>query len=188
MQVRQIQSRLNLAGRYATALYLETKETDQVTKISHDITQFEELLDMQPELATLIKSQIVRPEVVIAIFTDITKLCHLSETFLNFLGVITHNRRLRLLPKIFTAFQSIVDQASNIVQVKIEVAKITPEHKIAIEQLLASKYPSQKLQHTYVTKPELIGGFRAFIHQYCLDYSLLSRLNRLRYLLKEAQS
>lgn len=188
MQVRQIQSRLNLAGRYATALYLETKSTDQVAKISHDIAQFEELLSIQPELTTLLKSQIVRSEVVIAIFTDIAKLCDLSETFLNFLSVITHNQRLKLLPKIFTTFRSIVDQASNTVQVKIEVAKIIPEHKIAIERLLVSKYPSQKLQHTYVTKPELIGGFRAFIHQHCLDYSLLSRLNRLRYFLKEAKS
>ena len=66
------------------------------------------------------------------------------------------------------------------------MAKSSSAHASTIEQMLEKKYPTQKLKYSYFEVPGLLGGFRAFINEHCLDYSLISRLNRLRYQLKEA--
>jgi ATP synthase F1 delta subunit len=186
MRVRQIQQRLSLPGRYATSLYLEALEIGQVEAISQDISHFQELLTSTPELATLLKGELLRPKIAIAILYDVSKIVKFSETFLKFLTVVANNRRLKFLAEIFSAFTAILNDAANTVPVKIEMVKITNEHKDTIEKLLATKYPNQTLKYNYSQVPELLGGFRAFINEQCLDYSLISRLNRLRSQLKEA--
>ncbi len=186
MQVRQIQQRLSLTGRYASALYREASATQQFEVITHDIAKFKELLNASDELATLLKSQLLLPKIAIAIFSDLEKIISLSETFLNFLRVIAKNRRLKFLTEIFESFTAIVDDASNTVPVKIEMVKIDKSHASVIEQMISSQYPLKNLKYSYLEVPELLGGFRVFINEQCLDYSLISRLNRLRYQLKEA--
>ncbi len=186
MRVRQIQQRISLAGRYASALTTEAKTAHQMQTLTRDITQFKELLLNHQELATALKGQLLRPKIATAIFADLAKIINFSEIFLKFLSVVADNRRLKFLPEIFETFLAIVDDQSNIVPVKIEVVKINQEDKVAIEKLLVNTLPSQSLKYSYCEVPELLGGFRAFINEQCLDYSLISRLNRLRYQLKEA--
>ena len=186
MRVRQIQQRVSLAGRYASALHHEAKATQQFETITKDIAQFRELLTNHQDLATALNGQSLRPKIATAIFADLAKIVNFSEIFLKFLEIVANNKRLKFLPEIFKTFDAIVDDESNTVPVKIEVVKINFDQKFAIQRLLAGKYSSQKLKYTYFEVPELLGGFRAFINEQCLDYTLRSRLNRLRYQLKEA--
>ena len=68
----------------------------------------------------------------------------------------------------------------------MKITKNNPEYKLNIEQMISKKYPQKNIKYLYHEAPELLGGFRVFINEECLDYSLVSRLNRLRHQLKEA--
>ena len=91
-----------------------------------------------------------------------------------------------LLRNIFNDFLSLIDIQTNTIPIRIEVAQIQKSNISAIEKLLKEMYPKQAYRFEHHHAPELLGGFRVFIRERCLDYSLKSRLNRLSYQLKEA--
>lgn len=186
MRVQEIQQRLSLAGRYASALYREAEVRQETVPILNEIAELKKLLISAPKLADLFKSQLVTPRTVIAILLDIQEIASFSEVFLNFLITVAKNKRLRLLQEIFDIYAITIDNKLNIISVRVEMAKSNSIHAPTIEQMIEKKYPTQKFKYSYFEVPELLGGFRAFINEYCLDYSLISRLNRLRYQLKEA--
>ena len=51
MQVRQIQQHVSLFGRYASALYNEAKETNQIEEITKNVIEFKNLLSGHQELS-----------------------------------------------------------------------------------------------------------------------------------------
>lgn len=186
MRVQQIQHRLSLEGRYASALYCEAVEKNAVGNILHEATQFNHLLTNNHELLTIFSSQLITQKIMIKILSDIQQVIKFSELFLQFLIILTKNKRLMLLPEIFKAFELIVDNALNTIHAKVEITKYNKEHQLTIEQMITKKYPKQNIKYSYNEVPELLGGFRVFINKECLDYSLISRLNRLRNQLKKA--
>jgi F-type H+-transporting ATPase subunit delta len=186
MQVQHVQLRVALSGRYATALYKEASETKNLDGILHDITIFETLLKNQPDLAQILKGQLLRIKNTMEILEEIGRLMNFSKLFVNFLKIVATNRRCALLLNIFKNFKALVDLQTNTVPVRIEVVSINEKHLHAIEDLVKKMYPNQFCRFEHAQVPELLGGFRAFISERCLDYSLRSRLNRLSYQLKEA--
>ncbi len=186
MQVQSVQLRVSLTGRYATALYKEASTTKSLEAVLHDISVFEVLLKNHTDLDQILKGQLLRIKNTIGILEEIGKLMNFSKLFSNFLKVVATNKRCALLLNIFKDFKALVDIQTNTVPVRIEIVSLKDEHTHAIEDLLKNMYPSQSCRFEHIQVPELLGGFRAFINERCLDYSLKSRLNRLSYQLKEA--
>ena len=104
MRVQEIQQRLSLAGRYASALYREAEASQETASILSEIAELKELLISAPKLADLFKSQLVTPKTIIAILLDIQKIANFSELFLNFLLTVTKNKRLKILSEIFDIY------------------------------------------------------------------------------------
>lgn len=186
MHVQSVQLRVSLTGRYATALYKESSSTKSTEAILNDIDSFKKLLESNRELEQILKSQLLRGNGAILILEEIGKLMNFSELFVNFLKIILTNRRGAFLQNIFKDFLALVDIKTNTVPIRIEIAKTNKNHLIAIENILKKMNPKQSHRFEHHQNSELLGGFRAFIHGRCLDYSLKSRLNRLSYQLKEA--
>lgn len=186
MKVQYIQQRLSLEGRYASALYTEASEKNMVNEVLQEIKQFNDLVEDNQQLRTIFKSQLITQKVMIKILSDLQAIAKYSELLLQFLIIVAKNKRLKLLPDIFTVFGLIVDNADNITQAKVEMAKLNTEDKLTIKKMITKKYPSQNIKYSFREIPDLIGGFRVLINSECLDYSLISRLNRLRHQLKEA--
>lgn len=186
MHVQDVQLRVGLTGRYATALYKEALSTKKIKTILHDIHTFQILLKEHSNLEQILKNQLIRVKVMTVIIEEIGKLANLSEMFIRFLKIIAHNRRCQLLQSIFRDFLTLVDVQSNVLPIRIEITKTHKKHLKEIEKLLSDMYPNYSPRFEHAENPELLGGFRAFIQERCLDYSLRSRLNRLSYQLKEA--
>ena len=186
MQVQSVQLRVSLTGRYATALYREASSTKSAEAILSDINTFNELLKSSKELEHILKGNFLRVKDTFHILGEVGKLMNFSELFVNFLKVIVTNRRGSFLQNIFNDFLSLIEIQTNTIPIRIEVAQIQKSNISAIEKLLKEMYPNQAYRFEHHDAPELLGGFRVFIRERCLDYSLKSRLNRLSYQLKEA--
>jgi F-type H+-transporting ATPase subunit delta len=186
MHVQSVQLRVSLTGRYATALYKEASSTKSTEAILNDINTFNELLKSSKELEHILKSNFLSVKDTLHIWVEVGKLMNFSELFLNFLKVIVTNRRGTFLQNIFKDFLSLIDIQTNTIPIRIEVAQIEKSNISAIERLLKKMYSDQAYRFENHHAPELLGGFRVFIRERCLDYSLKSRLNRLSYQLKEA--
>jgi hypothetical protein len=186
MHVQSVQLRVSLTGRYATALYKEAYSTKSIEVILSDINTFNELLKSSKELEHILKSNFLRVKDALHILGEAGKLMNFSELFVNFLKVIVTNRRGTFLQNIFNDFLALVDIQTSTIPIRIEFAQIEKSNISAIERLLKKMYPDQAYRFEHNHAPQLLGGFRVFIRERCLDYSLKSRLNRLSYQLKEA--
>lgn len=186
MRVQSIQLQVGLTGRYATALYKEALASKKIEVILQDITTFKELFENIGNFEQIFKNKLFRIKNVIFVIEEIGKLMNFSPLFMNFLKILISNRRGALIKNIFANFLSLIDNQTHIIPVRIEITKINKKHTTAIEKLLKNMHPNQQYRFEHYQNPELLGGFRAFIYEHCLDYSLKSRLNRLSYQLKEA--
>lgn len=186
MRAQNVQLRVSLTGSYATALYKEAKTMKCIDAILKDISTFKELLANNADLENILKNKLFHVRNVLSIITEISELMSFSVLFVNFLKILITNHRCDLIKNIFTDFQALIDFQENVVPIRVEMAKINTEHNAAIEELLKKACPSKKYRFEYHQNSELLSGFRAFIYERCLDYSLKSRLNRLSYQLKEA--
>jgi len=186
MRTQNIQLRVSLTGSYATALYKEAEALKCIDTVLNDINIFKELLASNTDLEKILKNKLFHVQNVLSIITEISELMNFSILFVNFLKILITNRRGAFIKNIFANFQALIDFQENVVPVRVEIAKINKKHNIAIEELLKKVYPSKKYRFEYCQNSELLSGFRAFIYERCLDYSLKSRLNRLSYQLKEA--
>ncbi len=186
MRAQSVQLRVSLTGRYATALYKEALASKNIDVILQDIKAFKELLVSADNLEQALKSKLFRIKNVISTIEEIGKLMDFSLLFVNFLKILISNRRGALIGNIFTDFLALIDTQTNTISARIEVVKINKKHLTSIEELLKEMHPNQPHRFEHYQNPELLGGFRAFIYERCLDYSLKGRLNRLSYQLKEA--
>ena len=186
MHVQSVQLRVSLTGRYANALYKEAFSTKSFEVILNNIDDFKKLVESNHELEQILKSRLLHGNRAILIIEEIGKLMNFSELFVDFLKLILTNRRGAFLQNIFQDFLALVDIKTNTLPIRVEVAKTNKNHLVAIENILKKMHPDQSHRFEHYQNSDLLGGFRAFIHERCLDYSLKSRLNRLSYQLKEA--
>lgn len=186
MHVEDVQLRVSLTGRYATALFKECSTQSSVEDISRDIHAFLKLLDQHPKLQQILKSKLLKCKDLNNLIDDISAGMNFSKLFINFLKTLALQHRFPVMLQIFRDFFALVDAENNTVAVRVEVVSIERKFNSAIEKIIKKSYPKQNLRFEYHESPSLLGGFRAFIKGYCLDYSLKSRLNRLTYQLKEA--
>ncbi len=186
MHTQSVQLRVSLTGRYATALFEEAEAQHNIEIIMRDINLFKALLKEHHDLDKALKSQLLRSSSVVAIIDEIGNSVGFSSLFVNFLKVISANRRYSLLEQIIRDFLTLVDHKENTLPVRVEVVSKTQKHLGVVETFVKNMYPNRSYRFEYIEIPELLGGFRAFINERCLDYSLQGRLNRLLNQLKEA--
>lgn len=186
MRTKEVQLRVSLTGRYATALYKETIATQKVGIVLQDIRCFQDLLFHHHEIEQAFKSKFFQAKHIISFIEELAQLKNFSEIFSNFLKEIISNHRGNLIKLILKDFLDLIDLETNTVPVRIEIASQNERNMAAIEEILVKNYPNQTYRLEYHEKPELLAGFRTFIYDHCLDYSLKSRLNRLSQQLKEA--
>lgn len=186
MRTREVQLRVSLTGRYATALYKEAVATKNVDTILQDIRSFQNLLTHHQKVEQIFKSKFIQTKHVIFFIEELAKFMSFSAIFINFLKTLVIKRRGNLVKYIFKDFMSHIDIETNTIPVRIEITSKNKKNFAAIEKYIKKSHPKHNYRFDYHENPELMGGFRAFIYDHCLDYSLKSRLNRLFYQLKEA--
>ncbi|MCE2716868.1 MAG: ATP synthase F1 subunit delta [Pseudomonadota bacterium] len=186
MRTIEVQLRVSLTGRYANALYKEAIAAKKVDVLLQDVASFQDLLSTHPEVEHAFKNKFLHAKHITTLIEDLGKLKDFSPIFINFLKTVTSKHRGNLLKTILKDFLTLVDIQNDTIPIRVEVASISKKNTTSIEKFLKKNHPKQTCRFEYHEKPELLGGFRAFIYDYCLDYSLKSRLNRLSYQLKEA--
>lgn len=175
-----------LARRYTTAVFELAKSENALDKVSKDLEALEALLGDNPELEQLIASPVLSEAEQVETISQLAKAQKFNSLTLNFLSIVARNGRLQYLRQIVTAFRDKIAEENGEIK-----AEITTAQELSAAQISAiAKDLGAKTGKTVVViqnvRPEIIGGLIVKIGPKMFDYSIKSRLTKLKNKLKEA--
>ncbi len=174
----------SLQGRYASALYELASESKAVAAVESDLAGLGQALSESPDLAALIRNPQVGRDAAAQAMEGVAKLLKLSPLTKQFLGVLSANRRLAVLPQIVSAFATIASAARGEVK-----AEVTSAHPLSDAQLKALSAKLKAREGKDVTlsatvDPAILGGLVVQIVSTQIDSSIRTRLNTLAQAMK----
>lgn len=174
----------SLAGRYAAALFDLARERDLVATVERDLDSLGAAVRESPDLAALLRNPEVSRDAAGRSMQAVAGVLGLSELTRNFLGVLSHNRRLRSLPDVVRAFSAIAAAARGEV-----TAEVTSAHPLTDEQLaaLAQRLREREGRDVKIDAridPAILGGLVVTIGSRRIDSSIRTRLNSLAHAMK----
>ena len=174
-----------LAGRYATALFKLATEAKQVDDILLDLNSFNELIDNNAELQTLIYSPVFGADEKAAAVTHLLKKAKANALAIKFIGTIAKNGRLFAISSIISAFIKEVDNRRG--KISAEVVSAIPlddKRQAKIQESIISLSDAKDVSLVMRVDPSLIGGLIIRIGSRMFDTSLKTKLNRLESAMK----
>lgn len=174
-----------LAGRYATALFdlaLADKQTDATAAA---LDQVGALIDSSADLSRMIRSPVIaRAEQSKAMMALLAK-AGIGGLAAKFVGLITANRRLFLLPDMIRGFRVLLSQHKGEVAGEVISAKpLAPAQVDALRQRLA-KVAGRDVRLSTRVDPAILGGLVVRLGSRMVDSSLRTKLFNLQNAMKE---
>ena len=174
-----------LAGRYATALFKLATEAKQVDDILLDLNSFNELIDNNAELQTLIYSPVFGADEKALAVTQILKKAKANTLAVQFVGTIAKNGRLFAISSIISAFIKEVDNRRGKIQAEvISAIPLDDKRQAKIQESIISLSDAKDVSLVMRVDPSLIGGLVIRIGSRMFDTSLKTKLNRLETAMK----
>jgi F-type H+-transporting ATPase subunit delta len=156
-----------MAGRYATALFELALEEKAIDAVKKDLEQFDALIAANPDLARLVRSPVFGAD---------------------FLRVITANRRLFAVRDMIRGFRTLVARHRGEVTAQITAAeKLNDTHLEALKSALKSVTGGKNIDLDVKVEPAIIGGLIVKVGSRMIDSSLRTKLNAIKFAMKEAR-
>ena len=172
--------------RYAAALYAHAEDVNQLDQVVQEMTDLGKMIDSSADLRRLLESPLIDINQARTAAFAVLDSHGFGKAVRDFVGVVSNNRRLRLLRSIVNAFAELVAQKRGVV-----VARVSSAH--ALSDLQRQQLRARLIEAGYgnvnileQVEPDLLGGLVVRIGARLYDTSLKSRLQRLQYAMKGA--
>lgn len=175
-----------LAGRYATALYELAESAGALDRVADDLRQLSAMLAASDDLSRMIRSPVIpRSEQGSAIQEILTRSDGHALTQ-NFLGVISSNRRLFVLPDIIGEFLTILAGRRGEMTAEVTTAKSLSERQAADLVAALQQSLGGKIALNQMVDQTVLGGLVVRIGSRMFDSSLKTKLQQLRLAMRGA--
>ncbi len=175
-----------LADRYAAALYAHADENHVLDTVVYQMVNLGRMIDGSSDFRRLLESPLFDVKSATAAAQAVLVNEGFGKEVRDFVGVISVNRRLRILRDVVSAFATLVAERRGIVTA--HVASAHPLNDVQRQQLRArlieAGYGNVNIDERVDT--DLLGGLVVRIGARLYDTSLKSRLQRLQYAMKGA--
>jgi F-type H+-transporting ATPase subunit delta len=173
-----------LSGRYARALFALAIEGKALAAVEASLATLTEALAESADLTALTSSPLVGRGAAGAAVAGVADGLGLDGLTKNFLGVLTANRRLALLPAVIRDFAAL-----NAARKGEVTATVTAAHKLtaAQQKAVAAKLKAgigRDVALTVNVDPSILGGLMVRVGSRLIDSSLKTRLDMLGQALK----
>lgn len=176
-----------MAGRYATALFDLALETGSADTVAADLKSFESMLQASPDLKRLVRSPVFTADDQSRAVEAILSKAGVSVTTLNFFKLIARNRRLFAVEDMIRGFRGLLARHRN--EVSAQVTSATPLNDTQLAQLRDTLKSSvgRDVQMSTKIDPAILGGLVVKIGSRMIDSSLKTKLNNLKFAMKEVR-
>jgi F-type H+-transporting ATPase subunit delta len=175
-----------VAGRYATALFELADQAGALDTVAGDLKGLNDLIEESDDLKRLVRSPVFSAEDQTAAMKAIMAKTGTSALAQNFVGVVIRNRRFFVLQDMIRAFNQILAKARGEM-----TATVTSAHPLADTQTAALKEAlnaamGRDVQIETNVDKGLLGGLVVKVGSRMIDSSLRTKLNNLKFAMKEA--
>ena len=166
-----------VAMRYAEALFIISKENNNLKQILDELEQISDIVKKSIELRNLIKSPIISDIKKEKLFFEIFQ-GKVSDITFRFLILLINKRRINLIEYIYISFVKLYNIDNGLIPITIRSAiELTDELKSNIISKVET-VTSKKVIPNYVVDKTLIGGITIDINNCIYDASLKHKLDR----------
>ena len=172
--------------RYAKAFFSLAKEKKMLDTLKTDIQKVFDVCTQSPEFINLLESPVVKTSKKTELITAIFKF-EINTLTLNFLLLITNNKRESYIPGICRNFLDLTRKDQNIKSAVIVTASeinIKTTNKI---KALLEKELNATVELTCNVEPEIIGGLILRVDDKQYDSSIATQLRKIKQQLLETE-
>ena len=177
-----------MAGRYATALFELARDNKAVDAVKKDLDQFDALANGSADLNRLVRSPVFGADEQLKALSAILTKAGIAGLAANFLRVITTNRRLFAVRDMIRAYRALVARHKGEVTAQVTVAeKLNDKNLDALKSALKSVTGGKDIDLEVEVDPAIIGGLIVKVGSRMVDSSLRTKLNSIKFAMKEAR-
>lgn len=176
-----------MSGRYATALFelaLEERALDQLRK---DLDAFDTMVAENADLSRLIRSPVFGAEEQARALAAILKKAGIGGLAAGFLNVVAANRRLFAVPQMIRDFRKLVARHLGEVAAEVTVATTPDESHLQALKGALNTMTGKDVALSVKVDPAILGGLVVKLGSRMVDSSLRTKLNSIKYAMKEAR-
>jgi F-type H+-transporting ATPase subunit delta len=178
---------LGMAGRYATALFELALEQKAVDGVKDDLDRFDALVAESEDLSRLVRSPVFGSEEQKKALAAVLYRAGIKGIAANFLLLVTQKRRLFAVRDMVKAYRALVSRHKGEIRAQVTVAQqLSDEHLAALKDSLKSA-TKQQVDMDVTVDPSIIGGLIVKLGSRMIDSSLRTKLNAIRFAMKEAR-
>ncbi len=175
-----------LAGRYASALFDLAQEAKAVETIEADLKGLNGLIDASADLRLLIKSAVFSREDQGAALGALLKKGGAHDLTRNFVGLVTRNRRLFVLPDMIKAFVALAARGRGEITAAVTSARPLNDSQVTELKAALKKSLGRDVALDMSVDADLLGGLVVQVGSRMIDSSIRTKLNNLKIAMKEA--
>jgi len=176
-----------VAGRYATALFELARDAGAIDAVKADLDRFGALIAESDDLKRLVRSPVFASEDqerAVAALLDKAGIGGLAG---NFVKTVAANRRLFAIEAIIRAYEALVAAEKGEVVAEVTVAQpLSDAHAVTLKEALDA-LTGKDVKLAVEVDASLLGGLKVKIGSKLVDASLKTKLNSIRYAMKEVR-
>lgn len=167
--------------RYAKALYKVAAERNQQQRLFELMQTLQASFQNNQELRQLVANPFVDQTEKSKLLLVAAGASSSDATFVDFLKLLEHNRRIDLVELIAVAYTDYYRSVNNIRRVQVVSAEpLDPSVENRIKQVITQHLNGATMDFSASVNPDLIGGFVVNIDNERLDASLRHQLKELK--------
>ena len=177
-----------MAGRYAGALFELALDNKAVDAVRTDLDRFDALLNESADLSRLVRSPVFGADEQLKALSTILDKAGIGGIAANFLRVVTTNRRLFAVDDMIRAYRTLVARHRGEVSAQITVAEPLNDNNVnALKDALKTVTGGKDIDLNVKVDPAIIGGLIVKLGSRMVDSSLRTKLNAIKFAMKEAR-
>ncbi len=169
--------------RYAKALYMAAKDAGTDRLLYTRMCSLGRAFAQSPEMEqTMANPYISNADKLRLILTGACTTEAESPLLVDFVTLLSRNRRIGMTRAIAISYQDIYRKANHIYRVEVAAASApTAENEKRLKDLILKELGGGSMEYSLRIDPELIGGFVVSIDNERLDASIKNELKQLRF-------
>ncbi len=177
-----------MAGRYANALFELARDSKATDTVKADLEKFDALIGESADLARLVRSPVFGADEQLKALSAILDKAGITGLAANFLRVVTTNRRLFAVRDMIRAYRALVARNKGEVSAQVTVAEVLGDKNLdALKDALKSVTGGKDIDLDVKIDPAIIGGLIVKVGSRMVDTSLRTKLNAIKFAMKEAR-
>jgi F-type H+-transporting ATPase subunit delta len=176
-----------MARRYATALFELALESKAVEQVQADLKAFDALVAQSPDLTRLVRSPVFSADEQAKALIAILDKAGIKGVAANFLRVVAENRRLFAAREMIRGFNAQVARHKGEVTAEVTVAEQLNDARMNEIRDALKQVTGKDVQVDVTVDPSIIGGLKVKVGSRMVDASLRTKLNSIKFAMKEAR-